>query len=93
MALAVVVAGGVTAPAYLEPAGQVIVLPPVASCFATTVKLNARPLGELENVKVTLPVSVRLKKLLDERSRVVAPVDAALVVTNSEYALRAGATI
>ena len=36
-AFAVVVAGGETAPAYLVPVGQVMILPPVASCLATSV--------------------------------------------------------
>jgi hypothetical protein len=89
-AFAVVVAGGDTAPAYLEPEGQVIVLPPVASCVAMIVNAKARPDGALENVNVVLPVIVKLNMLLVDKSSVTAPVELELA-QNSDVALKTGA--
>ena len=80
-AFAVVVAGGATPPGYFDPAGQVIVRVPVASCFAAIVPAHILVAGgTFVGAIVMFPVSVRSKKLAAPQSRLYDPV-AVMILT------------
>jgi hypothetical protein len=93
-AFADVVAGGSKAPGHFVPDGQVTVLPPVSSCLRINVAVYTLVLaGGLVNVNVVLPVNLRSKTFVVDRSNVVAPVVAVLAVLSSVYPLKVGAMI